>query len=65
MGELFFLSGRIAVIFIFIAGLTGFFGGFFRKFIKPGKVLQLHKWTGIIALLSGLFHGFIYYFYMR
>mgnify|MGYP007056042792 CR=1 FL=1 len=64
MGELFFLSGRIAVIFMFIAGVTGFFGGVFRKFIKPGKVLKLHKWSGTIAILSGLVHGFIYYFYM-
>ena len=65
MGEIFLVSGRIAVIFMFLAGITGFFSGFFRKFIKPSKVLLIHKWSGIMAVLSGLVHGYIYFFYFR
>lgn len=65
MYKLFLWSGRLAVTLLVMAGATGLFAAFFRKIIKGPRVLTIHKWCGLGAVLFGVIHGFVYYFFMR
>ncbi len=65
MFGLFTWSGRLTVILMLTAGATGLFGPFFRRFMKGPRVLKIHKWCGLGAILSGLVHGLIYVLFMQ
>ena len=65
MSFMFLLSGRIAVILLIVAGLTGLFGKILRKVLKASLVMKIHKYSGIGAIASGLVHGFIYFVFFH
>jgi len=58
--DLFEFTGRVAIILMVTAGVTGIFGSQLRKIIKGPWVYRVHKWSGIGALVFGMTHGLIY-----
>lgn len=64
MSDLFEFFGQAAIILMVISGISGIFGAQIRKFIKGPQVYNIHKWSGIGALLFGMLHGLIYSVFM-
>ncbi|MDD2206782.1 MAG: hypothetical protein WCQ97_07615 [Aminobacterium sp.] len=65
MISLFQWTGRIAIVLLIIACVTGLFGSVLRRYLKGTLVFKIHKWVALSALLFGLIHGLIYWLFLQ